>query len=99
MNLNQTVLQKPKSVGFFYFNFFKRNVETKNVCPIAYNNGLRLCVRFFALSECSILAQCSKAKTDAKPLLCVCVAVICHKTQIGTRKEKFKIAKRWQKKI
>jgi hypothetical protein len=24
-------------VGFFYFNFFKRNVETKNVCPIAYN--------------------------------------------------------------
>ena len=36
-NLNQTVLKKPKSVGFFYFNFFKRNVETKNVCPIAYN--------------------------------------------------------------
>jgi len=24
-------------VGFFYFNFFKRNVETKNVCPIAHN--------------------------------------------------------------
>ena len=23
--------------GLFYFNFFKRNVETKNVCPIAYN--------------------------------------------------------------
>jgi hypothetical protein len=33
------------------------------------DNGLRLCVRFFALSECSILAQCLKAKTDAKPLL------------------------------
>jgi len=39
MNLNQTVLQKPKSVGFFYFNFFKRNVKTKNVCPIAYNTA------------------------------------------------------------
>ena len=36
-NLNLTVLKKPKSVGF-YFNFFKRNVETKNVCPIAYND-------------------------------------------------------------
>jgi len=26
-------------VGFFYFNFFKRNVETKNVCQLAYNGG------------------------------------------------------------
>jgi len=33
------------------------------------HNGSWLCVQFFALSECSILAQCSKAKTDAKPLL------------------------------
>jgi len=32
-------------------------------------NVLWLCVRFFALSECSNLAQCLKAKTDAKPLL------------------------------
>ena len=31
---------------------------------------LTVCVRFFALSECSILAQCLKAKPDAKPLLC-----------------------------
>ena len=34
-----------------------------------FENGWRLCVRFFALSECSYLAQCFKAKTDAKPLL------------------------------
>lgn len=34
---NQIVLKKQKCGGFFYFNFFKRNVETKNVCPIAYN--------------------------------------------------------------
>lgn len=33
------------------------------------HNGLWLCVRFFAYSECLILAQCFKAKTDAKPLL------------------------------
>jgi len=33
------------------------------------DNVLRLCVRFFALSECSYLVQYLKAKTDAKPLL------------------------------
>jgi hypothetical protein len=33
-------------------------------------NVLWLCVRFFALSECSNSAQFLKAKTDAKPLLC-----------------------------
>ncbi len=34
---NQIVLKKQKSVGFFYFNFFKRNVQSKHVCQLAYN--------------------------------------------------------------
>jgi hypothetical protein len=41
--------------GLFYFNFFKRNVETKNVCPIAYN-GLGLGEG--GLVGCSKFAEC-----------------------------------------
>ena len=42
---------------------------------MAKHNVLRLCVRFFALSECSNLAQCLKAKTDAKPLLAAAAVI------------------------
>jgi len=38
-------------------------------------NGLGLCVRFFALSECLNLAQSLKAKTDAKPLLAAAAVI------------------------
>ena len=52
---NQIVLKKQRIVGFFYFNFFKRNVETKNVCPIAYN----VCgLGEGGLVGCSNLAEC-----------------------------------------
>ena len=47
--------------------FSSTNVETKNVCPIAYN-VFGLCVRCLCA-----LARVS-ASNDAKPVLCVCVA-------------------------
>ena len=37
MNKSFYNFEKIEERGLFYFNFFKRNVETKNVCPIAYN--------------------------------------------------------------
>lgn len=42
--------------GLFYFNFFNRNVETNNVCPIAYNvsgiaEGRGLEAKYFNLAQ------------------------------------------------
>jgi len=37
MNKSFYNFEKIEERGLFYFNFFKRNVQSKHVCPIAYN--------------------------------------------------------------
>ena len=55
MNTNNKLPCFKSAVGFFSF-FSSTNVETKNVCPIAYN-GLRLAEGWALKYKCSNLAQ------------------------------------------
>jgi hypothetical protein len=45
MNLKPNCFEKTKEAWGIFSFFSSTNVETKNVCPIAYN-GLWLCVRW-----------------------------------------------------
>jgi len=53
--------------GIFSF-FSSTNVETKNVCPIAYN-GLRLGVCYFALQTLAFKDKFYSQNNSTKPLL------------------------------
>ena len=67
----QNYSPKNKSAVAFFFLFFLHGTSIGTRQQGISYNVLWLCVRFFALPECSNLAQCLKAKTDAKPLLAV----------------------------